>query len=414
VPVDLNQIGPPKQYPRAGLQIRLWSIVWIACALLIGGAVILFWPRNVPAQGLLFWSLLTGLPNAAYIALVAWNRTCIESAHLHVLFYNDHRERHRAELIAEGQRALLVLGYAYSLPLKNGTFAQSVIAGPALLASRPTRDGSAILRHTRLPENDEAIDTPEPSAIDVLTQLPLTREGKLIAHVLTPLVDTITSMIANGTPPAIRLITQDDSSTGPALAQIDFVMRAFDLPTLDCKAVGSSAGLMLIDAWLDAKSPRPLLVIAIELHEIAPPGSAEGGVSLLLASQGTCLPQKIAPCASIHRPVEVPDDNLAKGIALTALWGNVDPQAIEHAWITGFGEQEHVLIADACRRTGLTTLVNHSRRHNPDNAIGYTGAAAAWLSIAAAIEHGVLNPQIILNRTQAVEAAVVRVHSSPP
>jgi hypothetical protein len=413
VPVDLNQIGPPKQYPRTGLEIRAWLIMWFACAVLIGGAVILLWPRNTPVQGPLFWSLLAGLPNAAFIAFIAWNRACLESVHLHVLFYNDYRERHRAELIADGQRALHVLGYAYRLPLETGTFAQTVTTGPAPLTSQPTRDESAIMRHMRLPDNDVALDTSESRTNDLPAQLALTREGRLFAHVLTPLVDTIRSLIANGTPPAIRLIMQNDALIDPALAQLDAVTRAFDLPALECQTVSASTGLMLIDAWLDAKNSQPLLVLAAALNETPSPGSAEGGVCLLFASQGTGLPQALAPCATIHRPVAVPVDRLAEGIALAALWGHADPKTAEHAWITGFDEQQHVLISNACRRTGLSTLVNHSRRHNPDDAIGHTGAAAGWLSIAAAVEHGVASPQMILNRTRAVEAAIVRVHSSP-
>jgi hypothetical protein len=409
MPVDLKQIGPPKQYPARGPGLRVWLVVWVVCVLLVDGAVLLLWPKSTPAQGAWFWLLIAGLPNVVFFALVAWNRAHYESQHLHALYYNDHRERRRRELIAEGQRFLHVLGYTYQLPLKRGAFAQTVAEGESVLKAQPLRDGSTIIRHLRLPDDAEH-DTSDPRLAQVLQRSTLAREGKLHAHLLAPLVDMIEALVASGVSPAIRLVITDGEPVESALEQIHIVMGAFHLPAFERKAIPGSGGLMLIDEWLDAKEPRPLLVIATALHDVPPEESTEGGVAMLLVPESLRLPQGVAPCATFYRPVSRLADELGEGIALSMLWGKAAPPAIEHAWVTGFAEDQHTLIGEACRRTDLARLTTYASRYNPDRVVGHAGVAAGWLAAAAASECGAACPQLILNRASAMQAAIVHAH----
>ncbi|WP_126285849.1 hypothetical protein [Burkholderia stagnalis] len=411
MPVDLKRIGPAKQYPPKGPSLRVWAIVWVVCALLIAGTVLLLWPKNTPAQGARFWLLITGSPNVVFIALVAWNRILYENRHLHVLYYNDHRERRRSELIAEGQRALKVLGYAYRLPLESGKFARTVAEGKSLLKAQPLRDGVTIVRHLRLPEETEC-DPADSSLAQVLQQSSLTREGKLYAELLAPLVGTIKLLIASGPQPAIRLVATDDAAIRLSLEQIGVVANAFHLPALEVKAALDSDGLMPIDTWLDAKDPRPLLVVAGTLHELPPAESTEGGVALLLAPESIRLPQGLAPCAAIHRPVSRHAGELGEGVALGMLWGKANPSSVKHTWVTGFDDHQHTLISEACRYVGLEHLTTHESRFNPDRIVGRAGGASGWLAVAAAAEFGTECPQLILNLARTMQAAVV--HAYPP
>lgn len=409
MPVDLEQIGPPKQYPPREPRLRVWLVVWVACLLVVDGAVLLLWPRNVPAQGATFWLLVAGLPNVLCIALVAWDRALYESRHLHVLHYNDHRERRRLELIREGQLFLKVLGYAYRLPLEHGAFANTVAQGKPLLKAQPLPDGATIVRHLRLPAEAE-FDCADSRLLQVLQQSSLMREGKLYAQLLAPLVDRIGALIAAGVSPAIRLVIADDAPIEPALEQIRVVMRAFHLPALEHKAISGSDGLMPLDAWLDARESRPLLVMAAVTHDVPPEGSTEAGAALLLTPASLCLPPRINSCATIHRPVEKLGGHLGETVALGMLWGNAPPASVGHAWVTGFPEAQHTLIGEACRRTGLEGLINHASRHNPDVVIGYADVAAGWLAVTAAMEYGAECPQLVLNHARAMQAVIVRSH----
>jgi hypothetical protein len=411
MPVDLKSIGPAKQYPPRGLGLRFWAIVWVGCVLLIAGTVLLCWPKNTPAQSARFWLLMVGLPNVTFIALVTWNRILYENRHLHVLYYNDHRERRRSELIVEGQRSLKVLAYAYRLPLDPGQFAHTVAAGKSLLKAQPLRDGTTIVRHLRLPD-ETVCDAADSGLAQVLLQSSLTREGKLYAQLLTPLVDTIELLIASGARPAIRLVATDIALATHSLEQIDVVANAFHLPALERKVALGSDGLMPIDAWLDVKDPRPLLVVAGTLHDVPPPESTEGGVALLLVPESLHLPPGLAPCAAIHRPVSRHADELAEGAALGMLWGKVNPSSVRHAWVAGFDDHQHALVGAACRRVGLEQLTTHESRFNLDRVVGHAGSAGGWLAVAAAAEFGAEHPQLILNRARTIQAAVVQAY--PP
>jgi hypothetical protein len=409
MPVDLKQIGPPRQYPPRGPALWVWLIVWLTCAFLIDGAVLLLWPKNTPAQGAWFWWLVAGLPNAVFLAIVAWSRADYESRHLHVLYYNDHRERRRIQLIEDGQRSLKMLGYGYELPLERGTLAETVAQGKRLLKAQPSRDETAIVRHLRLPDDVEH-DVREKRLAQVLQPSSLTREGRLYARLLAPMIDLIETLAAAGAPPAVRLVVADRAAVEKALEQARFVLSALDLPALECKAVLGSDGLMPIDAWLDANELRPLVVMAATLHDVPPAESTEGGVVLLLAPESLYLPRELESCATIHRPVSSLAGELGEGVALALLWGKAAPLSVEHAWVTGFTEGQHTLIGEACRRTGVERLAAHASRYNPDSVVGHAGGAAGWLAIAAAVEHGAESAQLILNGARTMQAAIVRAH----
>jgi hypothetical protein len=411
MPVDLKRIGPAKQYPPKGPGPRTWAIVWGACALVIGGTVLLLWPKSSVGQGMRFWLLVAGLPSVVFTALVAWARSLYENRHLHVLYYNDHRERRRSELIAEGQQALRVLGYGYRLPLESGKFARTVSGGTSLLKAQPTRDGTTIVRHLRLPD-EPAVGSKNWSFTQVSMQSSLTRQGKLYAQLLAPLADMLQMLVESGARPVARLITSDDASIGHSLEQFGVVAKAFGLPMLEREAVADSDGLLPIDAWLDARELRPLLVLAGALHDFPPAESTEGGVALLLAPESLRLPPGLAPEALIYRPVSLQADELGDGVALGLLWGRADPLSVKHAWVAGFDDNQHPLIVGACRRVGLEHLTTHGARFSPDRIVGHAGSANGWLAVAAAVEFGADCPQLILNSARTMQAAVVRAY--PP
>lgn len=410
MPVDLKQLKPPKPYPPRGPGIRVWLAVWVACVVVVDGAILLLWPHKQPASGAIFWLPVAGLPNVLFLAIVIVVRSSYEGAYLHAMFYNDHREQRRRNLIDRGQQTVRVLDYSYRLAVPDGKLASTIAEGTPILKAQPLKDGTASARHTRLPDDTDTASV-DPLLTQVLQQVPVDRTGRLYAQLLAPLVRTIQPLLRAGLTPAVRLVAVDPANPGAGLTQLQTVIRAMNLYLPDCKAVAADDGLMPVDAWLDAGEKRPLLVVAVQLHDKPPEDSAEGGVALLFLRQAVALPDTVTPRATLHRPVTVPLQELAEGLALSMLWGCVTPPMLKQVWLTGFDAQEQTLVTQACRRTALEPLTKFEARRAPDTILGHAGLAASWLAVAAVAEHGADASQLILNRTQtASQATILQAH----
>lgn len=410
MPVDLKQLGPPKPYPPRGPALRTWFVVWLVCVVVVDGAILLLWPHNRPARGAIFWLPVAGLPHVLFLATLIVARSGYEGAYLHAMFYNDHREQRRRNLIERGQKSVHVLDYSYQLPVENGTLASTIVEGKPLLKTQPLKDGTATARHTRLSEDSDTASA-DPLLVQVLQQVPLDRVGRTYAQLLVPLVRTIRPLLQAGMPPAVRLVVVDPSTPGNALTQLRTVIGAMNLYLPDCNTVAAADGLMPVDAWLDAQEARPLLVVAVQLHEKPPEDSAEAGVALLFLPRTVTSPHGLTPRATLHRPVAVPPPELPEGLAFAMLWGRVTSSVIKHAWLAGFDAQEQTHVTQACRRAGLDQLTKFEARRLPDSVLGHAGLAADWLAITAAAEHDSDAPQFILNRTPATcQAAILQAH----
>lgn len=406
MPVDLKQLGPSKAFPSRGPGIRVWLVVWAVCVVIADGILLLLWPHNSPARGAAFWLPLAGLPNVLFLVIAILARAQYEGAYLHAMFYNDHREQRRRSLIERGQQLVRVLDFSYRLPIAEGELARTLVEGPPMLKTQPLRDNTGVARHTRLPDDSDSTSS-SPLLTQLFQQVPLDRAGREYVRLLAPLVKAIKLLLQAGLTPAVRLVVADLVSYGDALAQLRTVIRALNLYLPDCQAIAAADGLMPVDAWLDAREMRPLLVIAVQVHEKPPEDSAEAGVALIFLPQTAALPGALTSRATLHRPVAVPPHELAEALALAMLWGRVTSSAVKQAWLTGFDAQEQMQVTQACRRAALDPLTKFEARRMPDSVLGHAGLAAGWLAVAAASELGADAPQFILNRTPAACQAVI-------
>jgi hypothetical protein len=390
--------------------MRAWFVVWLVCVVVVDGAILLLWPHSWPARGAAFWLPVAGLPNVLFLAIAILGRTFYEGAYLHAMFYNDHREQRRRSLIDHGQQAVRVLDYSYRLAVEDGKLAHTVAEGTPVIKSQPHRDGTATARHTRLTD-DSDMATSDPLLTQVLHQAPLDRAGRLYAQLLAPLVGTLRILLEAGKTSAVRLVVADPTSSSEALAQLRTVIHAMNLYLPDCATIAAADGLMAIDTWLDARETRPLLVVAVQLHETPPEDSAEAAVALLVLPETVALPDALTARATLRRPVAVPPQELAEGLAFAMLWGRVDSSAIKQAWVTGFDGRELTHVTQACRRAALDQITKFEARRTPDSILGHAGLASCWLATVAAAEHGADAPQFILNRTPATcQAAILQAH----
>ncbi|MDN8034715.1 hypothetical protein [Burkholderia vietnamiensis] len=435
MPVDLSPAGLPSAYPAHGPRFWPWLLGWLLCCGLGAAAVLLLWPTGTPARGTRFWLCLFGIPNAVFFAALAIARTIYEANYLHALFRNRHRAAWLRDRILTAQRPLQVLGAGYCLPL-GGKPLREVLAGKtSLLEARVPRSGTGRVVHNRFADEDPALreDADAPALFD--TELPEDLDAghveafapveaqdpratvspavRLIAQALTPLVESLLALSQYGVKyaPAVRVLTASETARVD-VEQVGLALQWVGLPDLECFAVPATDGLMVADAWLDARDQRPLLIIAAEWHDAAPPGSTEGAVAVLLGPGVFQLPEPISVLGQLHRPVDDELDALDAVLANGVLWGKTDSDTVATAWISGLEGSSDTKLLAALRTSGLAAIAKPEAQRRPDSIIGHAGAAGGWLSVAAALE-ATAGTQLILHSpspTSIAQAAILHVN----
>ncbi|MGR3906605.1 hypothetical protein Q3A80_06125 [Burkholderia sp. SR8] len=435
MPVDLSPAGLPSAYPAHGPRFRPWLLGWLLCCGFGAAVVLLLWPAGTPARGTQFWLCLFGIPNAVFFAALAIARTIYEADYLHALFRNRHRAAWLRDRILTAQRPLQVLGAGYCLPL-GGKPLREVFAGKtSLLEARVPRSGTGRVVHNRFADDDPMLredpdapalfDTELPEGLDaghVEAFAPLEAQEpratvspavRMITQALAPLADSLRALSQYDVKyaPAIRVLAAPETAS-VRVEQVGLALQWFGLPDLECFAVPVTDGLMVADAWLDAREQRPLLTIVAEWHDVPPPGSTEGAVAVLLGPGVFQLPEPISVLGLLHRPVIDELDALDAVLANSVLWGKTDSASVATVWTSGLDGSNDTKLLGALRNAGLAGIAKQDTQRRPDSLIGHAGAAGGWLSVAAALE-ATAGTQLILHApssTSIAQAAILHVY----
>ncbi|OTP77125.1 hypothetical protein [Caballeronia sordidicola] len=424
MPVDFKPGGSPLAYPSRGSGFLAWLGIWALCCAIVSGFVLLIWPASMPANGVFFWFCVAGVPNGFFLILAGFARAVYETAYLHALYGNQHRQKWNRERVAYAQRPLYVLDYAYHLPLGAEKLALAVLSGKPLIAMQNTRTGVDRVLHMRFPDSESLVataDADDDLEAEIATPMnasnveagPTAQDGfcGILRQLLLPLANSLRALSRSDSKhsPAVRLVVNDPDVACRRLEQLSDALAVLSLPPLECDVAHVSDGLMLVDAWLDANERRPLLVIAAEWHDKSPlAGSTEGGVAVLLSSGASIGPP--AAVATLHRPVAVNLDSLGDGITNAILWGNTTAAKVKRSWVTGINLEDDPTLASAFSKASLSTVDDPHAYVSPGRIVGHLGPGAGWLAIAAAIESGMNDPQLIINRTETVQSAVLYAH----
>jgi hypothetical protein len=413
MPVDLSSAGRSSVWPRRLRFWPWWFCIWLACNVLGVAIAMLLWPRGRPVSGPPFWFWFVGVPNGVFVFLFA-----IERAGFEVFWYRAYwRSQRRARLLAErlrtAQKPLQVLGVGYCLPLGEQTLAGAIAAGKRVPRAQIPRIGSELVFHARFEEANWMVDEPATVGLEfgeesIEVERPQNQVELLtlkIAGALEPLAASLRGLTCYERHwwPQVRVLCAAGRE-GAAVVRMAEALRIADLPPLAVQPAPASVGLMVADAWLDAKESRPLLVVATAWHKDGPPeGSTEGCVAVLLAPGYFRLPESVRVAALLHRPVAGFAHEIEYGFANAAVWGKADYASIMRAWITrpieGCDKALNAVPMDAVTK-------DEAQRH-PDHIIGDLGDGNGWLSVAAAIESGAADgPQLIID---GVQSAVLRV-----
>ncbi len=405
MPVDLSPAGLPSAYPAHGPRFRPWLGIWAICCGLGAALALLFWPRGEPARGPWFWFCVLGLPNGVFAILLGIARAGYEAFWFRAHYRNMHRNRWLNERVRDAQRPLQVLGTGYCLPLGGRSLAAVMTAAKPLPKIQSPRNGPGTLLHNRFADNEpqSAYQTEDleqdASEMPASGQASISPTVYMMSSALQPLAASVYALSQYECShwPQVRVL----AAPGEAAAreqQVRDALRIAGLPPLQCQAVAVSDGLLVADAWLDARERRPLLVVAAAWHDASPPvGSTEGCVAVLLGPGFYKLPEPVKVIGTLHRPVAGELDELECVFANAAIWGSVDAPTVTRAWISGLtGKHDKALFAalGAASLSGVAKLDAQSR---PDRIVGDAGAANPWLSVAAAIESGLSGPQLVVD-----------------
>ena len=425
MPVDLTLAGSPRPYPKRRLNLVSWIVIWALCCSIGACIALLLWPAGQPAHGVRFWLCVVAAPNAAFLSVLGFARIAYETVYLRVLYHNQHRQNWLRERVAFAQEPLFVLAQAYLFPVDDGALATTIASGKTVMAAQSPRRTTGRVLHSRLPdfETNTEMDSGEEEGSsresgDAVTdhQVP-TEQAKpdgfnhVITNVLVPLADTLRTLSLLGPTytPAVRLAVVDESTAPARLEHVRCTLSDLKLPLTECEVADADEGLMLIDQWLDAGDVRPLLVLAAEWYEGAPPsGTTEGGVAVLFAKRE--LLGSVVAIGTLHRPVKVDLDSqlrVTEQLSTSALWGRTSAPEIGRAWMSGFDPDDDKKLAAIFKNASFKGLAESAELRIPDRVIGHAGSAAAWLAVAAAVESREEGPQLILSQSRTVQSAVL-------
>ncbi|RQZ05609.1 hypothetical protein DIE15_35795 [Burkholderia sp. Bp9031] len=417
MPVDLSQAGLPNAYPSRPRFWPWWFCVWLACAVLGAATTLLISPKDERAGGPWFWFCVVGIPNGLFGFLFAIERARYEAMWYRAYHRNLHRDRWLAERIRVAQQPLRVLGVGYCLPLNDQTLAQAIHARVRLPRQQQPRLGAGVVEHCRFAdplelsdETDVAGPTEESDAVaDAPPKRPVTQLTLRIADALEPLAASLHALTHYEAAywPKVRLLAEPGEEALREQEVCD-ALQLVGLPPLTVLPIPASDGLLLADAWLDAREACPLLVIATAWHEErSPTGSTEGCVAMLLDAGFYALPEGVHGMATLHRPVEGNADEIEYGFANAVIWGRADFDAVTRAWVTRAVKRCN----QGLRIANLDALANSDAQCDLAYIVGDFGSASGWLSVAAAIECGAGNAsQLIID---GVQSAVIHVLPGP-
>jgi hypothetical protein len=430
VPIDLTPGGPPHPYPKRRISPASWIVIWALFCSVGACTALLLWPKGTPAQGVRFWLCVVGAPNAVFLMVLGCARATYETAYLRALYRNQHRQNWLHERVALAQRPLYILAQTYFLPVDDGTLATTIIAGKTVMTTQPPRKATGHVLHSRLPDMEPIAEfapgeeeNPFGDSSEVATdcRVAIGRPkpdgfSQVVTNVLAPLADTLRtlSLLGGKYTPVVRLAVTDSSTASVRLQHVRDGLSKLGFPSIVCEAATAYEGLMLVDQWLDAGEVRPLLVIAAEWYDAVPPsGSTEGGVAVLFGVDA--LIGSVEAVGTLHRPVTAnPDSQIGvpEGLSISALWGSTSAPEVCHAWVSGFNPDHDHRLAAAFKDASFKGLADSSGIRIPDRIVGHAGSAAAWLSVAAAVESEAEGPQLILDQSRTVQSAIL--YANPP
>ncbi|MFS8980297.1 hypothetical protein PO002_38645 [Cupriavidus necator] len=349
-------------------------------------------------------------PQAAFALLLGFVRHAYENEYLGAMYYNQHRDQRLRELVAHSQVPLEIVASSYCAPGDGQSLGKLRASMATMLEARPARLGGALVRHSPLPAWNDLLEYDQHGNE---TGPPRDRFDVLLDTLLGPILEAVHGLQQAGRryAPAVRLVEGSPKFAKRRLEQLRKRLHAFGLSVLDCDLADSSdasQGLMLGDNWLDQEITTPLLLVATQLHEVPPEGSAEAAVALLMVPKRLALPSGMHPLGRLHRPIACALEQFDAGCRAALRAGLADANTVGTLWMAGIPEEADAAVSSGFADANLSALSDSKRLCHLDRALGHAGVAAGWLAVAGALETGADGaPQFVMSQLDPMQLAVV-------
>jgi hypothetical protein len=368
------------------------------------GSVLYLWPESLSSHTPKFTLTLCALPLVLFGIAYSFRWFIYQVERNAVADHNAAREIVIANTTAYAQEALQLFHFAYQTALGTSGAAKKMIAGRTLLLAKSGEGpAGAAVRCTRLP----AIALMPAATADRSKPGQTSRLGERYVSTINALLDSVelpARQVSLSHPLRLVLCVPDHVDATFLAEHINLRARELNIRFDENDGTSSASDPMLIDAWLDQSPGRDLsryaLVMAVQLRETPPDGSAECAVALLLGGPTAATVRDCPPMVRVHRPVASTGDAIAMPLQTALTWAAAEQSSIERLWQAGLEQKVRVSLASL---SGGSAAGKNEKSSEPevhpvdvDSAIGHPGIASGWLAIALAAER-----LLETNRTQA-------------
>ncbi|MCO5397762.1 hypothetical protein [Ralstonia soli] len=396
--VDFSLLPPEETFDDPPPNKVLWSIVFVVLAALCVGAVLLLWPKGMPAHTLKFWATLLAFPIGVSSLVVLHRYRAHEARKLDVETRN-HAARQFTECVFNAASIPLAVAgaaYRYSADEKENALA-TIREGsarlktqvPYALAAEPVKARWLVAPEMRKEYGDLGDDLKRRQHVTQWLFDELL--GELSPHIealpaKVPL--TVQLLVANGHPYEQNKQLLEERWCAK-------LHRAHDV----APEPSTPADLTVLDQWMDraieGESQHATLYLAIQLHPLlhaAPPeNAAEVGVALLLMPDAQATQHNVARVANLHRPVRGTFGQPSTALSTGLRWGGAQADQIQGGWQAGIDVSQAGMLREPAIKLGLTAHAT-----DLDQTVGQAGIAAPWLALACASLANDAPEQIVL------------------
>jgi len=411
--VDFSQLPEEVPVPEKGPSPLVWSLVFVALAMVGMAAVLWSWPQDAKSQTAWFWVSVTVIP------------ACLAGALALRPFSHFHKRRNTAMAINTASKGfrnavfdvasvpMAVLDAVYLLHAEEAenTF-EAFLRRADNPPTRQSRHSREMIVASLLEPADAAL------AFDDAERQRATLSW-ILHSLLKKAADTLNT-VPDAVPVRVRLEIQSilDEATilGIWSGLSSSVRPAGRAVTPVCQPSG---GIWLVDTMLDCWQPalRDVVTFVIcanlsKVRDMDPePGSCESACLLVVCPVALADERKFSVVGRFHRP-QASGDTPAKGALHYALkWGRVEAVATGGVVSVGLSKDTAAKLRDAGRPSDGAVSTDFAL----DTLLGNTGTTAPWLAATLALQQAAQSktPYIVATQDEERELFAVLTPVAP-
>ncbi|KAK42403.1 hypothetical protein BG58_03735 [Caballeronia jiangsuensis] len=364
------------------------------------------WPKDESTGTLEFWLSLLGRPALVWGVALGLRLIYFDQESERLDAVNEVLREERDRALQYASEPLAAMACAYLTAAGDTGLTANILQGASVLEARTSLDGREGIRHSAL---DLASDDENQC-----------RYRLCFARLIASMERTVRGLPLD-VPFGVRLQLPADGDRETLRQTWQTCWDEKSMRRCEAKLVPNEQGLMALDEWLDYHGgpglEKVLLFVAVQLHDVPPPNSAEVASAVLVGWPQLLSRREIAYLGALHRPVQGQRDDLRSCVPTALQWGRSTAAEIGDLWQAGLQKDDKGAVNQAMSdlKVGVSSGNDLSGVHDVDLALGQPGCASGWLALALSLEHAVKTdkPQLVAWREGALHFAVVQPFVRP-